>query len=42
MAPRQIKMPGKDNSDKEAKEVFSQFFNGPWWREATRGGHQRE
>ena len=24
MAPRQIKMPGKDNSDKEAKEVFSQ------------------
>ena len=24
MAPRQIKMPGKDNSDKEAEEVFSQ------------------
>ena len=24
MAPRQIKMPGRDNSDKEAEEVFSQ------------------
>ena len=24
MAPRQIKMPGKVNSDKEAEEVFSQ------------------
>ena len=24
VAPRQIKMPGKDNSDKEAEEVFSQ------------------
>ena len=24
MAPRQIKMPGKDNSDKEAEDVFSQ------------------
>ena len=24
MAPRQLKMPGKDNSDKEAEEVFSQ------------------
>ena len=24
MPPRQIKMPGKDNSDKEAEEVFSQ------------------
>ena len=24
MAPRQIKMPGKDNSDTEAEEVFSQ------------------
>ena len=24
MAPRQIKMPGKDNSDKGAEEVFSQ------------------
>ena len=24
MAPRQIKMPGKDNSDKEAEEVFFQ------------------
>ena len=24
MAPRQIKMPGKDNSDKEAEEVSSQ------------------
>ena len=24
MAPRQIKMPGKDNSDKEAEGVFSQ------------------
>ena len=24
MAPRQIKMPGKDNSDREAEEVFSQ------------------
>ena len=24
MAPRQIKMPGKDNSDKDAEEVFSQ------------------
>ena len=23
MAPRQIKMPGKDNSDKETEEVFS-------------------
>jgi hypothetical protein len=24
VAPRQLKMPGKDNSDKEAEEVFSQ------------------
>jgi hypothetical protein len=24
VAPRQIKMPGKDHSDKEAEEVFSQ------------------
>jgi len=24
VAPRQIKMPGRDNSDKEAEEVFSQ------------------
>jgi hypothetical protein len=24
VAPRQIKMPGKDNSDKEAEEVFFQ------------------
>jgi hypothetical protein len=24
VAPRQIKMPGKDSSDKEAEEVFSQ------------------
>ncbi len=24
MAPRQIKMPGQDNSDKEMEEVFSQ------------------
>jgi hypothetical protein len=24
VAPRQIKMPAKDNSDKEAEEVFSQ------------------
>jgi len=24
VAPRQIKMPGKDNSDEEAEEVFSQ------------------
>jgi len=24
VAPRQIKMPGKDNSDKDAEEVFSQ------------------
>ena len=24
VAPRQIKMPGKSNSDKEAEEVFSQ------------------